>query len=183
MRFFLVRCVIQVLGILMILPLQTISSAASGDPSLALVSSAFQNAGRIPERCTCSGLNTSPALEWTGIPGGTRSLALILDDPDAPGGTFVHWVVYNITPSSKELPEGMSASAPVINGEQGENGRSEIGYTGPCPPPGAPHHYHFRLYALDQNLQLTPGATAEQVEAAMQGHVLGSTELVGIFER
>jgi Raf kinase inhibitor-like YbhB/YbcL family protein len=181
MRLISARCVtVQILSLILSLPLRSISSAAA-DPSLVLMSSAFKNGETIPERCTCSGLNKSPALEWRGIPRGTRSLVLILDDPDAPGGTFVHWVVYNLSPTNKELPEGLSASAP--NGEQGENGRGEIGYTGPCPPPGQPHHYHFRLYALDRMLELKPGATAQHVESALTGHVLDSTELIGIFER
>jgi Raf kinase inhibitor-like YbhB/YbcL family protein len=181
MRPILARCMtVQVLGTLIILSLSSISSALA-DPSLALMSSAFVNGGAIPERYTCSGLNSSPPLKWTGVPGATRSLALILDDPDAPGGTFVHWVVYNVSPTVKGLSEGMSESGFV--GEQGSNGRSETGYTGPCPPPGTPHHYHFRLYALDQKLQLKPGATENEVEAAMKGHVLGNTELIGVFER
>jgi Raf kinase inhibitor-like YbhB/YbcL family protein len=183
MRFVLARCIIvHALGVLLVLPLRTISFAQPM-ASLALKSSAFQNGASIPAPYTCSGLNTSPALEWSGVPSGTSSLVLILDDPDAPGGTFVHWVVYNMSPTTEELPEGVAAPVSVRNGEQGANGRAEIGYTGPCPPPGNPHHYHFRLYALDRKLQLGPGATAEQVETAMKGHVLVSTELVGIFER
>jgi Raf kinase inhibitor-like YbhB/YbcL family protein len=179
----LVRCVtFQIITLLLIHPFRAISATDAG-PTLALTSSAFQNGGPIPERCTCSGSNKSPELEWSGVSADVRSLTLILDDPDAPMGTFVHWVLYNVSPFIKGLPEGMSASASVGSSEQGVNGQGEIGYTGPCPPPGKPHHYHFRLYALDRKLELKPGATKQQVEAAVKGHVLSSTELVGIFER
>jgi Raf kinase inhibitor-like YbhB/YbcL family protein len=98
-------------------------------------------------------------------------------------GTFVHWLIYNLSTSIKGLPEGVSTSALAAEGEQGLNGRNAIGYIGPCPPPGNAHHYHLRLFALDRKLDLKPGATAQEVEAAMKGHVLGSTELIGIFER
>jgi Raf kinase inhibitor-like YbhB/YbcL family protein len=173
---------IQLMGFVLIFTLQT-AATADPIPTLALTSSAFENGGTIPERYTCSGHNESPALEWTGIPRGTRSLVLILDDPDAPMGTFVHWVVYNLSPAADGLPEGMLATASVADSEQGVNGRGEIGYTGPCPPPGEPHHYHFRLYALDRKLELKIGATAHQVEEAIKGHVLGSAVLIGIFGR
>ena len=173
---------ILVLGTALILPARVVISAEPS-PSFSLMSSAFQNGGTIPQSYTCSGLNKSPALFWTGVPHGTRSLALIVRDPDAPGGTFVHWAIYNIDPSTKELAEGVSTSASAANAEQGVNGRGEVGYMGPCPPAGTPHHYHFRLYGLDEKLKLKAGATAEQVEAAMKGHVLGITELVGVFQR
>jgi Raf kinase inhibitor-like YbhB/YbcL family protein len=179
MRFasYTLRTISVAIGL--ILAVRTI--ATPGPPTFALTSSAFANGGAIPQRYTCSGDNESPALEWSGIPGGTRSLALILADSDAPMGTFVHWVVYNLSATSIGLPEGVLATASPAGGEQGKNGRDAIGYMGPCPPPGKPHHYHFRLYALDQELDLKAGATAAQVEAAIKGHVLGSIELVGIF--
>jgi Raf kinase inhibitor-like YbhB/YbcL family protein len=183
MRLILATCLrILAVGIALILSMQAKSSAETG-PSFRLTSSAFQNGGMIPELYTCSGANKSPGLVWTGVPSGTRSLVLIVSDPDAPRGTFVHWVIYNIDPAAKELPEGLSTSASVANAEQGVNGRAELGYTGPCPPPGKPHHYHFQLYALDQAVGLKAGATAEQVAAAMKGHILGTIELVGIFQR
>jgi Raf kinase inhibitor-like YbhB/YbcL family protein len=172
---------IQVMGFFVFFGLPAFSEA---DLSVfTLTSSDFQNGARIPERYTCSGGNQSPALEWGHLPGRTRSLALIVDDPDAPLGTFVHWVVYNIAPTMKGMPEGAAPSGAENGGEQGVNGRGEIGYTGPCPPSGKPHHYHFRLYALDQDLELKPGATSQQVEDLMKGHILSATELVGIFER
>jgi Raf kinase inhibitor-like YbhB/YbcL family protein len=173
---------VPLVGLSLILTLRTFATA-DPDLTLALTSPAFKNEGTIPERYTCSGRDQSPALKWTGVPAGTHSLALILDDPDAPMGTFVHWVLYNLSQTSEGLPEGASMPAPGAHGQQGVNGRDAIGYTGPCPPPGKPHHYHFRLYALDQELELKTGATAQQVEAAMKGHIVGSTELVGIFER
>ncbi|MBV8357921.1 MAG: YbhB/YbcL family Raf kinase inhibitor-like protein [Deltaproteobacteria bacterium] len=173
---------VQVVGLSLLLILRA-NATADPNPILALTSSAFENQGTIPEQYTCSGRNESPELRWTGIPGGTRSLSLILDDPDAPIGTFVHWVIYNLSPTTTGLPEGVSATASIADSEQGTNGSGTIGYTGPCPPPGKPHHYHFRLYALDQKLKLKAGATAHQVEAAIKGHVLGRAELVGIFAR
>jgi Raf kinase inhibitor-like YbhB/YbcL family protein len=169
-----------VLSLIQTVPTMAISGA---DPTLALSSFAFTNQGTIPKRYTCSGQNQSPALEWTAVPSGTRSFALILDDPDAPMGTFVHWVIYNLSPTTKGLPEGVSPMASPDNVEQGVNGSGAIGYMGPCPPPGKPHHYHFRLYALDRKLELKGGATADQVEAAARGHILGRTELVGVFGR
>lgn len=180
-RIFAICVMVHLMVLLVRFPLG-ISSAAS-DPVLALASADFQNGATIPARYTCSGANTSPTLKWTGIPSGAQSIVLIVDDPDAPGGTFVHWVTYNIPPARNGLPEGFSATAKNANGEEGTNGRGELGYTGPCPPPGKPHHYHFRLYALDHKLQLGPGATEGQVQAAMKGHVLATGELVGIFER
>jgi Raf kinase inhibitor-like YbhB/YbcL family protein len=182
MRLLLSCTGVIVAAMLITLNLRTIADADSDAP-FALTSSGFQNEGAIPERYTCSGQNISPALEWTGVTGGTRSLVLIVDDPDAPMGTFVHWVVYNLAPAAKGLPENVSPAISVEDVEQGVNGSGAIGYMGPCPPPGKPHHYHFRLYALDQKLDLREGATAHQVETAIQGHVVGSTQLVGIFER
>ncbi len=160
-----------------------ITGSADQSQGLTLASLAFVNGGSIPERYTCSGDNKSPALSWTGVPKSARSIVLIVDDPDAPRGTFVHWVVYNLSATSNGLSEGVATSASVEGGEQGINGRGDNGYTGPCPPPGMPHHYHFRLYALDEKLDLKPGARAAQVEAALKGHVLASTELIGIFGR
>jgi Raf kinase inhibitor-like YbhB/YbcL family protein len=184
MRLISFTCVmVQVIALTLILMLRTISTAADRNPALTLTSSAFESGGHIPELYTCSGNNEPPALKWTGVPDSTQSLVLILDDPDAPMGTFVHWVVYNLSPNIKGLPEAASASTSVADAEQGINGLGSIGYTGPCPPPGKPHHYHFRLYALDQRLELRAGSTAQQVKTAMKAHVISNSELVGIFER
>jgi Raf kinase inhibitor-like YbhB/YbcL family protein len=158
---------------------------ASADPNQGFIlsSPSFVNGATIPDSYTCSGANNSPALQWSGAPKETRSLALIVDDPDAPMGTFVHWLFYNLSATSSGLPEGVAPTGSVDEGQQGTNGRGESGYTGPCPPPGKPHHYHFHLYALDRKLDLKPGARAAEVEAALKGHVLARTELVGMFGR
>lgn len=112
------------------------------------------------------------------------SLALVMDDPDAPRGTFTHWVIYNLPPSPPSLEEDQPKTATTPSGvRQGTNSFGRSGYGGPCPPPGKPHHYHFRLLALDSQLSLDPGASASEVEAAAKGHIVGSAELVGIFER
>ena len=144
----------------------------------------FTNGATIPDQFTCKGADDSPPLAWNGVPDGVKSLALILEDPDAPGGTFVHWVAYNIPPSSVGLAKALPKSARLAEGgEQGINSFGKIGYNGPCPPPGSSHHYHFKLYALDQ--QISPGAPprAAALEDAMRGHVKASAELVGVFSR
>lgn len=157
---------------------------AGGLCGMTLNSSAFANNTRIPVGFTCSGDNKSPALSLQGVPSAAKSIALIVKDPDAPSGNFVHWVMFDIATSTAALPEGIPAVPKTAFGAiQGQNGRGETGYTGPCPPPGKDHHYHFRLYALDRELDLTSASSAAQVEAAMQGHVIDQTDLVGIFSR
>jgi len=155
---------------------------AYAQATLKLSSSAFAPDSAIPKQHTCEGKDYSPALTWTGVPPSAKTLALIVDDPDAPRGTFVHWVVYNLPASIRQLDQNV-AKAPTIagGGQQGRNGFGRDGYRGPCPPPGPTHHYHFRLYALDTSLKLAPGATAAEVEAATKGHVLASAELVGTY--
>jgi hypothetical protein len=145
---------------------------------IQIVSAAFKEGDQIPEKHTCDGEDVSPALEWTGIPSGTKSLALIMDDPDAPGRVFVHWVLYNLPPNTEKLPEGASGS-----GEAGTNNFRKTVYNGPCPPPGADHRYFFKLYALDRELQLKPRASKMDVENAMQGHILASGQLMGKYGR
>jgi Raf kinase inhibitor-like YbhB/YbcL family protein len=145
---------------------------------LRLESPAFSDGDPIPTRHTCEGDDVSPPLAWSGVREGTRSLALIVDDPDAPFGTFVHWTGWGIDPGSGGLEAG--ASPPV----EGENGFGRDGYGGPCPPPGhGPHRYFHRLYALDAELDLEPGASREQLEDAIEGHVLAEARLVGTYER
>lgn len=157
---------------------------AVGRCGMMLSSSAFTNNTRIPVEFTCSGDNKSPALSLKGVPPSAKSIALVIEDPDAPSGNFVHWVIFDIAASTAELPEGIPPKPETTFGAiQGQNGRGETGYTGPCPPPGKDHHYHFRLYALDQKLDLSSEADAAQVEAAIRGHVLDQTDLVGIFSR
>lgn len=152
----------------------------------ALTSPAFENGGTIPVRFTGDGANVSPGLNWTGAPEGTRSFALICDDPDAPRGTFVHWVLYNWPADSSRIPEALAAGATLDNGaRQGPNGRGDAGYIGPAPPPGKPHRYFFRLYALDTALVIDDpeGPHAGALRAAMEGRVLGEAVLVGRYGR
>ncbi len=144
---------------------------------LTLTSSAFKHNEPIPKKYGCDQENTNPPLAIDGIPEGTKSLALIVDDPDAPSGTFDHWVVWNIPPSQKKIAEH---SAP---GREGKNGMGENGYTGPCPPPGKPHHYNFKAYAVDVELGLSEGATKKDLERALKGHVLAEGKLIGLFSR
>lgn len=146
--------------------------------NFSLTSQAFEHGGQIPTQHTCEGADLSPALVWSGIPDGTRSLALIVDDPDAPTGTFTHWLAWGIDPGAAMLGEG--EAAPV----EGENGFGSAGYRGPCPPPGhGRHRYFFRLHALDLELDLGAGASKDELERAIDGHVLGTAELIGGYER
>ena len=152
--------------------------------SLVLMTTAFQHGGEIPSRYTCSGVNLSPALTWSGAPAATRTLALIADDPDAPVGTWTHWLIWNIPAQATSLPEGVPAIDALKDGSrQGKNDFGQLGYGGPCPPPGKPHRYFFKLYALDAKLDLKPGATKRELEAAIAPHILSKTELLGIFRR
>jgi Raf kinase inhibitor-like YbhB/YbcL family protein len=132
----------------------------------------------------CTGSDKSPALSWSNAPQATKSFALIVQDSDAPGGTFIHWVAYNIPAQTTSLPAGVAKDAEINGGgKNGINSFGNVGYNGPCPPPGKVHHYHFLLYALDSTLNLGDKADAAAVESAMKGHVLATAELVGTFER
>jgi Raf kinase inhibitor-like YbhB/YbcL family protein len=149
-----------------------------------LESGAFAAGGFIPQKYTCSGDNVSPALSWKNPPNGTQSLVLIVADPDAPSGTWIHWIIYNLPPSSYRLPEGVPKVGEIQGGaRQGTTSFQEVGYGGPCPPPGSTHHYHFNLYALNVHLRLPAGATGNEVDRALKGHILGETELVGLYKR
>lgn len=149
-----------------------------------LESKAFKHEGNIPRKFTCEGEDVSPALTWGEPPAQTRSLSLIVDDPDAPAGTWVHWVLYGLEPAMRGLPEGISHAEEVQGvGKQGVNDFRKVGYGGPCPPPGKPHRYFFKLYALDHAPALPPRATKQDVERAMQGHILGKAELMGKYKR
>jgi Raf kinase inhibitor-like YbhB/YbcL family protein len=150
--------------------------------SMKITSTAFADGRPIPVQYTCDGLNISPPLQWTNAPTNTKSFALIADDPDAPGGTWVHWVIYDLPPDVNALAEN-AAKSPPDNARQGVNDFKQIGYGGPCPPPGKPHHYHFKIYALDTMIDLPPGATKAELLAAMNGHVLARGELIGIYRR
>ena len=151
---------------------------------LTLSSPAFRDGERIPVRHTCDGEDLSPPLVWSGVPVETRSFALICDDPDAPRGTFVHWLIWNLPADTVELEEGVPPQPELPSGaRQGLNDAGEVGYTGPCPPPGRPHRYFFRLYALDSLLNLPPGITRPELEEAMLDHVLGRGTIMGTYER
>jgi Raf kinase inhibitor-like YbhB/YbcL family protein len=146
--------------------------------AFALTSDAFEQGAAIPSRYTCEGDDLSPPLSWIDVPDDALSLALICDDPDAPAGTFTHWVAWGIDPSAGGLAEGEPAP------REGLNGFGSSGYRGPCPPPGhGPHRYFFRLFALDAEPRVEPGAGREALESAIDGHVIDAAELVGTYQR
>ena len=153
--------------------------------SLILHSQDFVPHGVMHPKFTCEGANISPSLNWGNVPDGVQSFALICDDPDAPRGTWVHWVYYDIPANVLGLPQRVEKDAQLPDGSrQGRNDFGQIGYNGPCPPPGhGEHHYSFRLYALDSLLKLPPGATKAELLAAMEGHLLDQGEVVVRFER
>jgi len=151
---------------------------------MMLSSPAFNEGDKIPPRFTCQGEDVSPQLDWEGVPQGTKSLALIMDDPDAPGRVFTHWVIFNLPPDRQGLTEAMPSSPRLPDDTlHGINDFGRTGYGGPCPPPGLPHHYHFTLYALDKSLDLEAGASKEQVLKAAEGHTLAHCRLTGIYQR
>ena len=151
---------------------------------MQVTSSAFMNMQPIPRDYTCAGKNISPPLSWKGAPAGTKSFALIVDDPDAPGGTWTHWVVIDLSADTSELAED-AAKSQLTSGDvkEGLNDFKHVGYGGPCPPAGKPHRYMFKLYALDAMLGLKAGASKKEVEAAMAKHILGQGQLIGTYQR
>lgn len=152
--------------------------------AFAISSASFSAGGDIPKKFTCDGPDLSPELSWTDAPAGVRSFALIADDPDAPVGTWTHWVLFDLPPQTTGLPEGVAKVDELPSGgRQGRNDFRKIGYGGPCPPPGKPHRYFFKLYALDRLLNLKPGSSKQEAEQAMQGHIVGQTELMGKYRR
>jgi Raf kinase inhibitor-like YbhB/YbcL family protein len=157
--------------------------AVAGDSTLALSSPVFGDGGAIPAQYTCDGQDVSPPLAWSGRPSGTESFALIVDDPDAPAGTWVHWVIYDLPAETRQLPEGVPADDRLADGGvQGRNSWPKMGYGGPCPPSGT-HHYFFKLYALDIMLGADPGLGKAELLAALEGHVLAQAQLVGTYAR
>ena len=151
--------------------------------SFTVRSTAFAEGGTIPKKYTCDGADVSPDLTWSGAPGGTQSLALVADDPDAPVGTWTHWISWNI-PSGHGLAEDTAKTETLSDGmRQGRNDFRRIGYGGPCPPPGKPHRYFFKLYALDSKLEVKAGGSRGELESAMKGHVLGQAQLMGRYGR
>lgn len=155
----------------------------AGGTTMELKSQVFQSGAMIPSNYTCDGQDVSPPLSWSDPPVGTISFALISDDPDAPMGTWVHWVIWNIPASTRVLEENFPKTASLPNGtKQGTTDFHRVGYGGPCPPSGT-HRYFFKLYALDTTLNLPSSTTKKDLEQAMQGHILGQTELMGTYRR
>jgi Raf kinase inhibitor-like YbhB/YbcL family protein len=175
------------LGLAFLLGLAVISSVAAEKArkdQMQLTSTAFAEGAAIPAKHTCDAKNVSPPLKWSGAPAGTKSLALIVDDPDAPVGTWVHWVLYNLPATTTELAEDLPKSQFVAGGaKQGLNDFRHLGYGGPCPPHGKPHRYFFKLYALDVPLDLKPGLTKKDLEHAMEKHILAQAQLMGTYQR
>jgi Raf kinase inhibitor-like YbhB/YbcL family protein len=152
--------------------------------SIELTSTAFQPDATIPKQFTGDGADQSPPLQWSGIPPEAKSIALICDDPDAPGGTWVHWVLFDLPPQTRELKEGVPTTATLANGaKQGKNDFGNLGYGGPAPPKGKPHRYFFKLYALAVAVDLPSSATKVQLEEAMKGHILADGQLMGSYGR
>jgi len=157
--------------------LVAIVSFAAGGAKMKITSSAFQEGASIPSKFSCDGADSSPPLQIAEVPSGAKSLALIVDDPDAPSGLFTHWMVWNIPPQTSTVAEG---SAP--KGVHGANDFGKSGYGGPCPPSGT-HRYYFKIFALDRELDLPSGAKRSQLDAAMKGHVIAQGELLGRYSR
>jgi Raf kinase inhibitor-like YbhB/YbcL family protein len=152
--------------------------------SLQLTSTDFSAGSDIPKQFTCEGDDSSPALQWQEPPAGTQNFALIVEDADAPAGTWIHWVIYDLPATQRSLSQNFPKTGQAADGSrQGTNDFKKIGYNGPCPPPGSPHRYFFKLYALNIKLNLKPGATKKDLERAMQGHILARGEYMGRYSR
>lgn len=163
-------------------PSPTLVQAQTGVVLFAITSDAFEHESAIPVKYTCDGDDISPPLAWTDPPEGTQSFALIVDDPDAPGGTWVHWVIFDLPADTRSLPEAVTGDGDLPGGIQGMNSWPRAGYGGPCPPNGT-HRYFFTLYAVDTQIALEPGATKADVLTAIEGHVLAEAGLMGTYER
>ena len=161
-------------------------NANRGDKDMSgmkLTSTAFKEGEPIPRAYTCDGPNVSPALEWSGVPKSAKTLAIICDDPDAPSGTWVHWVLYNLPAENIGLVENTPATESLrAGGFQGKNDFEKIGYGGPCPPSGT-HRYNFKIFALDRDLDLVAGSKRAQLDAAMKGHILAQGQLMGRYSK
>ena len=159
------------------------NSTAPQKPEIKLTSTAFKEGDAIPRGYTCDGANVSPPLEWTGVPKSAKTIAIITDDPDAPSGTWVHWVLFNLPAEGLGLIENTPQAETLTGGGvQGKNDFGKIGYGGPCPPSGT-HRYFFKFYALDSELPLQAGATKAEIEQAMQGHIVAEAQLMGTYHR
>jgi len=152
--------------------------------AIPLTSVAFEPSAAIPSRYTCDGEDVSPALHWSGVPATAKSLALVCEDPDAPGKTWVHWVVYGIPALATDLVEAIPKNDSLASGgRQGTSDFKHLGYGGPCPPRGKPHRYFFHIYALDAELALDSGATREELDKAMAGHIVGRGDLMATYQK
>ena len=158
-------------------------TVSPNEVGMVLFSTAFVEGGKIPVKYTADGQNISPPLDWSDSSQLTKTFALIVDDPDAPGGVFTHWVIFDIPANNRHLDEGISTQGQLENGElQGKNDFGKIGYTGPAPPSGSTHHYRFTIYALDNSLDLKFGASKQQLIVAMNRHILARGQLIGVYE-
>lgn len=159
-------------------------SFSNGARAMSISSPSFLGGGEIPKKFTCDGIDVSPQLTWTEPPSGTKSFALLVDDPDAPVGNWNHWALWNLPASARGLPENVRKEASLPDGmQQGRNDFRKTGYNGPCPPPGKPHRYYFKLFALDTTLELRAEAGKRELEAAMKGHILDQAEWMGRYGR
>ncbi len=151
--------------------------------NISIFAKSFKEGEMIPDKFTCKGRDVSPELTWSGVPKDTKSFVLIVDDPDAPGGTWIHWILFNISPTIQKIPEGFRKDQMLGESRQGINSFRNIGYGGPCPPPGMIHRYYFKIYALDKMLYLQPGIDIERIQYDMKGHILAMGQLMGRYKR
>mgnify|MGYP001143671478 CR=1 FL=1 len=159
------------------------SPKGASEMEIEVSSPAFENGEPIPAKYTADGENVSPPIDIRGVPGETKSIALVCEDPDAPGGTFVHWIVFNLNATQRELPENITDHEALSSGAKlGKNDFGDLGYGGPAPPSGT-HRYFFRVYALDTSLTLDSGATRKQLDGAVENHVIAQGELMGTYSR
>ena len=164
-------------------PKQTAAKGGS-EMAFSMKSSAFDEGATIPKKYSCEGEDVSPPLAWSDAPKGTASFALICDDPDAPVGNWTHWVLWGLPADTMTLSEGVPKTATLANGaKQGLNSWPKVGYNGPCPPPGKPHRYFFKLFALDTALTLSDKTDKARLEKALQGHILGEAHVMGKYQR
>ena len=151
---------------------------------MQISTTSFPAEGTIPKKYTCDAEDVSPALTWSGAPAAAKAFALIADDPDAPVGTWTHWLIWNVPANVHHFTEGVAKTPQLPDGSrQGQNDFKKVGYNGPCPPPGKPHRYYFKLFALDAPLEVKAGATRKELESAMKGHVVAEAQFMGRYGR
>ncbi|MGH7905697.1 MAG: YbhB/YbcL family Raf kinase inhibitor-like protein [Candidatus Binataceae bacterium] len=176
------RVTVTLFTIISLMLVSGYAAARTSRSFLKLTSPAFAANSSIPAKYTCNGDNQSPPLSWSGVPEGTRSYIIILEDPDAAHGPYIHWVLYNLPEHVRQIPAGIAQFPQTLdNALNGANSAGGVGYTGPCPPSGPAHHYVFHLMALNSDLNLKSGATAKQVEKAAAGHILGSAKMTALY--